>query len=52
MLLSIHPHEDLIDEEGISIAPVLPFQSSSKQSAEFDAPETNRFSTSSDTAFG
>jgi hypothetical protein len=41
MLLAVDFLEDFINEEGIAVAPMLLLQSSSIQSAEFDAPEAD-----------
>ncbi len=43
MLLTIDLDEDLINVEGVAVAPVLSLQSSGVQRTEFDAPEANRF---------
>ena len=51
MLLAVDLHEYFVDEEGIAVAAVFSLQSSSIQSAEFDAPETDRFSADSDASF-
>ena len=39
MLLAVDPDEDFVDVEGITVASVLPFQSSSVKRTEFDTPE-------------
>jgi hypothetical protein len=39
LLPTADPHEDLIDEEGVAVASVFPFQSSGIQGTELDAPE-------------
>ena len=46
-----HTGDDFIDIAGVAIASVLTFQSSSVQSAELDAPKTERFAADGDTAF-
>ena len=51
MLLTIDFDEDFIDVEGVAIALVPTLQSSSVQRTKFDAPEADRFSGHSDTAF-
>ena len=38
-----HTGEDFVDIEGITVAPMLWFQSSGADGAEFDAPEADRF---------
>ena len=45
-----HTGEHFIDVEGIPEASVLPFQSSSVQRAEFDAPKANRFTSDNNAA--
>ena len=52
MLLAIDLYKDLIDEEGVAVASVFPFQSSGIQSTELDAPEPNRFAADNDASFG
>jgi hypothetical protein len=41
VLLAIDFDEDFIDEEGVTIAPVLSLQSAGINCSEFDAPESN-----------
>ena len=48
LLPAVDPHEDLIDKEGVAIASVLSFQSSSVYSSEFDAPKPDGFVADSD----
>nr|WP_279244826.1 hypothetical protein [Candidatus Litorirhabdus singularis] len=43
--------EDFINVEGIAIARVLSFQAAGINSAELDAPKTDRFAADGDTAF-
>jgi hypothetical protein len=43
MLFTIDFDEYFIDVEGVALASVLPFQSPSVESAEFDTPESDRF---------
>ena len=52
MLLTVYFYEDFIDEKGIAIAPVFSFQSACINGTELDAPEADRFTADSDTAFG
>ena len=52
MLLAVDFDEDLVDVEGITVAPVLSLQSSTVYSTELDAPQADRFSRDSDTPFG
>jgi hypothetical protein len=51
-LLVRHTGEDLIDVEGIAVASVFSFQSSSVYSSEFDTPKSDCFSTDGDASFG
>jgi hypothetical protein len=44
-------HEDFIDVEGIAIASVFPFQSSSVKGTELDTPESDRLAADSDASF-
>ena len=41
MLLAFYPDEDLIDEEYIAVASMVPLEPLGVQRAEFDAPETD-----------
>jgi hypothetical protein len=52
LLPAADPHEDLIDEEGVTEASVLSLQSPGIQSTELDAPEPNRFAADNDASFG
>jgi hypothetical protein len=48
MLLAVYPYEDFIDEEGVTVTSVLPFQTPGVYGPELDAPKANRFSGYSD----
>ncbi len=52
MLLAIDLYEDLVDEKGITVASVFPFQSTCVNSSELDTPEPDRFVADSDTSLG
>ncbi len=52
MLLTVYFYEGFIEEKGIAIAPVFSFQSACINGTELDAPEADRFTADSDTAFG
>ncbi len=51
MLLAIDLHEDLVDEEGITISPVLPLQTPGIFRTKLDAPKPDGFITDSNAAF-
>ena len=51
MLRAIDFDEDFVNEEGITVASVLPFQPAGVNGAELYTPETDRFTADSDTAF-
>ena len=44
-------NKDFVDEEGIAIALVLSFESSSVYGTELNAPETDRFAADDDASF-
>ena len=48
MLLTFDLHEDLVDEEGIAVAPVFSFQASGEEGSEFDTPEPDGFPADND----
>jgi hypothetical protein len=57
MLLAIdlmvrHTGKHFIDEEGVAVASMLPFQSSGIQSTELDAPEPNGLAADYNAPFG
>ena len=52
VLLAIDSDEDFVDEERVTIASVLSFQSFGVQRAEFDTPKADRFATDDDATFG
>ena len=51
MLFAVDFHEDFINEEGITEASVLPFQSACINRSEFDTPKTDCFPGDSDATF-
>ena len=51
MLLAIDFDDDFIDEEGVTIAPVLSLQSAGINGSELDAPETDCLSADGDATF-
>jgi len=51
MLLAVNLDEDLINEEGIAVASMISFQSSSVYRSEFDTPEADGFSTDDNPSF-
>jgi hypothetical protein len=48
MLFTVDIHKDFIDLEGIAVATVFTLQSSRVNGSEFDAPQSDRFSTDGD----
>ncbi len=52
MLLAIDLYKDLIDEEDVTVASVLPLQSSGVESSELDTPESDGLAADSDASFG
>jgi hypothetical protein len=52
MLLAINFDEDFINKECIAVASVLSLQSAGVNGSEFDAPQTDSFSTDRDPTFG
>jgi hypothetical protein len=52
MLLSIDLDEDCVNEEGITLAPVLPLQTPCIFDTEFDTPQPDGFITDGDTSLG
>jgi hypothetical protein len=48
VLLAVDLDEDFIDEEGVTVAPMLSFQSARIDRAKLDAPETDGFAGYSD----
>jgi len=52
MLLAIDLHEDLIDEEGITITSVFAFQSTCINGSEFDTPQADRLAGYIDASLG
>ena len=52
MLLAVDLYEDLIDEEGIAVTPVLAFQSAGINGTKFYTPETDLFPGDNDAALG
>jgi hypothetical protein len=51
MLLAIDLHEDLVNVEGVTVAPVLSFQSACVNGTELNTPKADRFAADSDAAF-
>ena len=51
VLLTVDLHENFIDEEGITIASVLSFQSACINGTELDTPQADRFAANRDAAF-
>jgi hypothetical protein len=52
MLLTVDPDADLMDIEGIAIAPVPSLQAAGVDSAELDVPKAVRFATDGYAPFG
>lgn len=52
MLPAVDLDEDFVNIKGVAVSAMLSFQSSSVQSAEFDAPKTDSFAADSDAALG
>jgi len=50
MLLAVYLHKNFINVEGVSVASVIPLQSSSVNSAKLDTPEADRFSADGDSS--
>jgi hypothetical protein len=51
VLLAVDFHENFVDEESVTIAWVLPFQSPGVLGTEFDTPQPIGFAADSDAAF-
>lgn len=52
MLLSVNPHEDFVDVEGVAVTPVLAFQAAGTNRSKFYTPETDCFTADGDASFG
>ena len=50
MLLAVDFYEDLVDEEGVSISPMLPLQAAGINGIELDTPEPDRLANDNATA--
>ncbi len=52
MLLSVNPHEDFSEVDGIAVTSVLELQAAGINRSEFYTPETDCFTADGDASFG